>query len=121
MVIFCGTGLNFNFYMVFLFVIFSFQKLFSFKTIKSKYRSLKRGKRVLVIFRVATIYRFLSVQYFGAHLDEDLKKNIDLIFEFCETTLKQECQETLEPRSIIIWTQQLLEVRKLTKLALFHL
>ena len=60
-----------------------------------------------------------SVQYFGAHLDEDLKKNIDLIFEFCETTLKQECQETLEPRSIIIWTQQLLEVCKKLKLVFF--
>ena len=36
------------------------------------------------------------VQYYGAYLDEDIKKNIDLIFEFCDTTLKAECQEALE-------------------------
>ena len=52
----------------------------------------------------------LSVQYFGACLEEERKKSIDLVFEFCETTLKAECEDTLEPRAIIQWTRQLLEV-----------
>ena len=50
------------------------------------------------------------MQYFGACLEEERKKSIDLVFEFCETTLKAECEDTLEPRAIIQWTRQLLEV-----------
>ena len=33
----------------------------------------------------------------------------DLIFEFCETDLKEECKEGLEPKLIIPFSRQLLE------------
>lgn len=47
------------------------------------------------------------VFYHGLKMTE---KYTDLIFEFCETNLKEECKEGLEPKLIIQFSRQLLEV-----------